>query len=311
MIFDVEFLTKIQEAIERKDKEFFLKRLRGRKRESRNFKIYSALLASAHNAKHLNKIDEVESDAIILNLEDGVAKEFKEIALLSAALFLQEAPSNSPLLVVRVNPLEEGGAEEIAFLNRFSPDAIRVPKIKTPKEVEIALSLVDENIFLHLSIETKEAFLNLEKLKVDGRVDKFYLGILDLLADLKIPQKVLRISNPTIDYILSRFLIVSSALDSQAISFVFQDYKNLEEFEEWCRYELEMGIEAKACITPAQVEIVNRIFKSFDIERARYIKEQFEKMQQKGITGFSDEKYGFIDEPIYKDALNILNKLSS
>jgi hypothetical protein len=28
----------------------------------------------------------------------------------------------------------------------------------------------------------------------------------------------------------------------------------------------------------------------------------------RSISGFSDEKYGFIDEPIYKDALLLLNK---
>jgi len=309
VIFEKEFLTQIQTAIDKKDKAFFLSKLQKRvSREPRDLKFTSALMVSAHNAKHLNKIDEVEADAVILNLEDGVAKEFKEIALLATALFLQEAPKNSPLLIVRVNPLEEGGAEEITFLNRFYPDAVRIPKVKTSKEVEVGLSLLEEKIYLHLSIETKKAFLNLEKLKVEGRVKAFYLGILDLLASLKIPQTLLIRGNPSIDYILSRFLITSKALGVEAVSFVFQNYKNLEEFKRWCEYEVRMGFEAKGCISPTQVKIVNKLFKNYDLARALYIKEQFEKMREKGVSGFSDEKYGFIDEPIYKDALNTLEK---
>ncbi len=41
----------------------------------------SALMLSAHNLKHLNKINILGSDCVILNLEDGVAKELKPIAL--------------------------------------------------------------------------------------------------------------------------------------------------------------------------------------------------------------------------------------
>jgi len=32
----------------------------------------------------------------------------------------------------------------------------------------------------------------------------------------------------------------------------------------------------------------------------------FEERRAEGITGFSDERYGFIDEPIYKGALALL-----
>ena len=44
------------------------------------------------------------------------------------------------------------------------------------------------------------------------------------------------------------------------------------------------------------------------IQRATYIKESFEKQQALGCSGFSDAKYRFIDEPIYKDALLLLKQ---
>ncbi|SMC09455.1 HpcH/HpaI aldolase/citrate lyase family protein [Nitratiruptor tergarcus] len=308
MIFDPAFVAKIQTAIESKDEDFFLQRLQPRRQPIKDISFASALMVSAHRAKHLNKLDELRCDVAILNLEDGVAKEYKKMALLATALFLQQSRKNLPMLVVRVNALDEGGMEEIAFLNDFYPDAIRIPKIRSKKDVQKSCEIVVDPIKLHFSIETKEAFSNLQDLAISPRIKAYYLGILDLFADLKIGQDLLKISNPTVNYILAKFLVDCASVGIKPVSFVYQDYKNLEEFEEWCRYEKEMGFEAKGCISPQQVAIVNRILKSFDKQKALYIKQRFEEMAKQGITGFVDEKYGFIDEPIYKDALNTLNK---
>ena len=305
MIFDEKFIARIQEAIERRDESFFWRHLKPKKQEVRKSFFASALMLSAHRAKHLNKLDELSADAVIINLEDGVAPEYKRVALLAAALFLQQSRDNLPLLIVRVNGVLQ---EEIELLNSFYPDSIRIPKVRSVDEIKRALELIKAPIGVDFSVESKEALQNFYKFKIDKRVGAAFLGILDLLSDLKIAQSTLKIGNPTIDYILAKFLIDAKSADILPVSFVYQDYKNLEEFEEWCRYEKQMGFEAKACISPKQVDIVNRIFKSFDKQKALYIKERFEQMAKEGITGFVDEKYGFIDEPIYKDALNILQK---
>ncbi len=307
MIFDTQTLQKIQQAIDSCDEEFFLQRLAPKPREPKRVWIHSALMVSAHKAKHLNKLDELECDAAILNLEDGVAPKFKRVALLAAALFIQHAPTTAPMLVVRINPLDERGEEEIAFLNAYMPDAIRVPKVRSVEDVAKALGLIEEPIDVHLAIETKEAWRGFGGFGIEERVSTLYLGILDLLADLDIPQSILRLQNPTIDHILAKFLVEAKAAGLYPVSFVYQNYQDLEEFEEWCKYEKAMGYEAKACITPDQVKVVNRIF-LWDRQKALYIKERFERMSAQGVTGFVDEKYGFIDEPIYKDALNVLKR---
>ena len=96
-----------------------------------------------------------------------------------------------------------------------------------------------------------------------------------------------------------------------AISFIYQDYKNIDEFERWCRLEKSMGFDAKGCISPKQVDIVNSIFSinSKEIIKAEKIKRLFVEQRDKyNNSGFSNEELGFIDEPIYKDALLILSK---
>ncbi|WP_345991071.1 aldolase/citrate lyase family protein [Sulfurimonas sp. HSL-1716] len=270
----------------------------------------SVLMLSAHNFKHFLKIPSLDAECIMINLEDGVSKEQKPFALALCAIFLSYYSECGKKLVVRVNALDEGGYDEITYLNQFKPDAVRVPKIRTAKEVKNVLHLLDDDIELHLSVETCESWANLASLKVNKRVKAFYLGILDLFADMRLPQAQIRRDNPTLVYILSHFLVTCKALRVKPVSFVYQDFKNLEEFRSWLELEKSMGFDAKGCISPSQTALVNEIFQdeALQIERAKVIVRLFEMNRDLGITGFVDEEYGFIDEPIYKGALALLKE---
>jgi len=271
-----------------------------------NFK--SALMVSCHNEKHLQKIPSLKSECIMLNLEDGVSKEQKPLALKLCCNYLTVYKNENKMFVVRVNALDEGGYDEIKKLNPFKPDAIRVPKVKTLSEVKQVLEILDDDIELHLSIETSESWQNLNLLKVDDKVTTFYLGILDLFADMKLPQSIIDITNPTMLYMLSHFLISCKSMGIKPVSFVYQDYKNTDAFLEWITLEKKMGYSAKGCISPKQVEMINDVFSNDEdeINRAKEIIKLFEKNQKEGITGFSHKEYGFIDEPIYKGAWALL-----
>ncbi len=97
------------------------------------------------------------------------------------------------------------------------------------------------------------------------------------------------------------------------VSFVFQEYKELEVFEKWLDLEKRMGYDAKGCISPKQAKLVNEFFADERalIQRAELIVKLFEMHREEGITGFSDNELGFVDEPIYKGALALLNKQKS
>ena len=269
----------------------------------------SVLMLSANNIKHLSKIESLDADCIMLNLEDGVSKEEKPFALVLSAIFLTQLKKCDKKLIVRVNALDEGGYEEITYLNQFMPDAIRVPKIRNKEEVKSVLALLNDGIDLHLSIETADAWHNLSSLAINQRVTTFYLGILDLFADMKLSQALINIENPTITYMLSHFLITSKAMGVKPVSFVFQEFKDEDTFTKWLDLERSMGYDAKGCISPNQVKLVNAMFvdKEAEINRAKVIIKLFEMHREEGITGFVDEEYGFIDEPIYKGALALLN----
>jgi len=280
-----------------------------RKRTMNSSDVFHApLMVSAHRVKHLAKIPELKTDAVMFNLEDGVSAEQKPVALRLCALALSRLPECDKKLIVRVNPLGEGGEEEIGILGAFMPDAIRVPKIRTSEEVKRVLALTPEPVEVHLSIETKEAWLALATLRPDPRVKAFYLGILDLFADLGLDQALIKQNNPTLRYMLSHFLVTCRALGVKPVSFVFQDYRDEEGFAEWLALEREMGFDAKGCISPKQAEQVMHYFSADEasLRKAHEIVALFEAARADGVTGFTHETYGFIDEPIYKGALAVL-----
>ena len=304
-------LSKIEDAYSRRDLEALDALATPTFREinpKNNFK--SVLMLSCNNIKHLSKIESLQADCIMLNLEDGVSKEDKHFALVLAAIFISKIKKSDKKLVVRVNALNEGGYEEITYLNQFMPDAIRVPKIENEKEVRSVLALLNDEIDLHLSIETAQAWHNLSSLAVNRRVSAFYLGVLDLFADMKLSQSLVSLDNPTMHYILSHFLISSKAMGVKPVSFVFQEFKDLNTFSKWIELEKSMGYDAKGCISPSQVKLVNAMFvdKEAELKRATVIIKLFEMHRGEGITGFVDDEYGFIDEPIYKGALALLDK---
>ena len=307
-------LTKLQQLYDAKDLEALDALAVPTFREiNRSNSFKSALMLSANNIKHLSKIATLDAECIILNLEDGVAQEEKPFALVLCAIFLTQLKKCDKKLVVRVNALDNGGYEEITYLNQFMPDAIRVPKIRNAKEVRDVLALLHDAVELHLSIETAESWHKLSTLGVSPRVKAFYFGILDLFADMKLPQSLINLENPTMHYMLSHFLITTKAMGIKPVSFVFQEFKDEETFMRWLELERSMGYDAKGCLSPNQVKLVNRVFvdKEAEIKRAKVIVKLFEMHQEEGITGFVDEEYGFIDEPIYKGALALLKESPS
>ena len=271
----------------------------------------SNMMLNPLNLAHLNRMDESAADMITLNLEDAIAPSRKKEALYNIAFFLSYMEHSNSFIIIRTNPLDMGGAEEIAYLNDFSFDAIRVAKIKNKSEVAQALTLLSTDKELHISLETKEAFASLSTFAIDERLTTANLGILDLLTSLDLPQSLVTQNNPTIDYILAKFLVDAKTAGIHPISFMFQEYNDTDTFRSWCKHEKIMGFKSKACMGPKQVSIANEIFgiNKYELERAAHIKSVFEAQSHKGIHGFMDDKYGFVDEPIYRDSLLILNNI--
>ncbi len=295
MIF--EDIKELEEIVKTNNYQKAMRLIKPNKTQLVKTKKRSALMVSGHNVKHLNKIDEIPADIIILNLEDGVPREKKEIAKLMIAIFLSHYKNPDKEITIRINPLDKEGKEEIKFFEKFSFNAFRIPKVNTIEDIDNIFFLTDKD--LHISIETKEIFINLKDF-THPKLKAFYLGLYDLLNELNIPHSVINPENPFIHKILSDFSLYSNYNNIHPIGFVYQQYKDTENFKKWCLLQKNMGIKGVGCISPAQVEIANKIF-SKDLEFAKMIVEKFEKAGPFTIDGL------YVDEPIYKNYLQIIN----
>ena len=253
------------------------------------------IMISGHNEKHLSKVDSING-VVMLNLEDGVPREKKKIALKNIINLLKTTKKKE--IVVRVNALSEGGLREIKELSLFNIP-IRIPKINSLKELDEVFKITSNEIYL--SIETKEAFFNLKELS-HPQITTFYLGILDLFDELKLNHSIIKFDNKMIDNILIDFVLQCRYIGVEPIGFVYQQYKDLDGFKRWCEIQKDYGFKGVGCITPAQLEVANNVFDEENKEYAKMIVERFEKEGPFTIDGL------YVDEPIYKNYKMILGE---
>ena len=278
----------------------------------------SALIVSGDRLRHVKKALLRPADIIIFNVEDGVSDENKPFARLFLRKFLANTPlDGSKEVVIRINPIDSPFFwEDITTLLPSVPHAVRLSKVKSPEDVysldsiitafELSRGIERGFIKIQLSIETPEAISKLpEILSASERINAVYLGILDLFSELSLPQKLS--SGELGRFVRSRFVLESRARGIHPIAPANQDYEDLKGFEEEAKKERELGFSGKMCISVKQVEIANRVFSPTEeeIREAREIVEVYERAMREGKGGIT-YKGRFIDQPIYRGALNTL-----
>ena len=83
------------------------------------------------------------SDAVILDLEDAVSPQEKDAARYLIGYALRHINYRKSKRVVRINPLDCGGADDIAAMVPCGPDALMLPKIDTAEELRQIIELIE------------------------------------------------------------------------------------------------------------------------------------------------------------------------
>lgn len=168
----------------------------------------SVLYVPASNAKALAKLAELACDAVIFDLEDAVAPGEKETAREGLRDHFKANPAARQERVIRINPLAADGArEDLLAACACRPDAILVPKVNTPRDIQDldeALDDADAELKIWAMIETPKAILNLGPLAELGRdrgarLACFVAGTNDLAKEIGLKATADRhsISRPT------------------------------------------------------------------------------------------------------------------
>ena len=105
----------------------------------------SVLYIPGSKERALEKARSLPVDAIIFDLEDAVAPDEKAQAREVLAAALAEGGYGARVRIVRINGLEtEWGADDAATVARMVCDAVLMPKVGSPEDVERLAQLIPD-----------------------------------------------------------------------------------------------------------------------------------------------------------------------
>src|SRR5262249_30933115 len=126
----------------------------------------SVLYMPGSNARAMEKARTLAADGVILDLEDSVAPDAKPAARAQVLEAVKAGGFGHREVFVRINAIEtEWGSDDLTAAAAVAPDAILVPKISSPAQLElIGQRLFDTHTDLRtrvwVMIETPLAILN-------------------------------------------------------------------------------------------------------------------------------------------------------
>lgn len=224
----------------------------------------SVLYMPGSNARALEKARTLPADALILDLEDAVAPDAKEIARKQVAEAVKAKGFGKREIVVRINALATPwGEEDLVAAADAKPDAVLVPKVSAPRDLhEIEARLMragcTPEVAVWAMVETPLAILNIAQIaSAGGRLQCFVMGTNDLIKEVQgrhTPDRM-NLAAP-----LSLAILAARANGIAAIDGVYNDIQDADGFAVVCRQGRDFGFDGKTLIHPSQVEPSNQIF---------------------------------------------------
>ena len=248
----------------------------------------TVLYLPGSNSRALEKSTTLDTDGLILDLEDAVAPDAKSAAREQVAGAVSAGGFGHREVLVRVNGLETGWFhEDLAAVAAAPPDGILVPKVSTVTDVHAIEAAVDRagiaaEVPIWAMLETSRAVLDAgELVHASDRLVGFVLGTNDLAKELHaahVPGRA-----PLLPSLAWCLLAVRDA-GKIAIDGVHNDLDDTEGFVEECRQSRELGFDGKTVIHPKQLEACNAAFTPTDeeVEAAREVIAAYEGAEAEG-----------------------------
>jgi citrate lyase subunit beta/citryl-CoA lyase len=252
----------------------------------------SVLYMPGSNARALEKAREIAADALILDLEDAVAPDAKEMAREQVCAAVKAGGYGRRELVIRTNGLGTPWfAADLAAASDAKPDAILIPKVSSPETlIEIGHTLTsrwaDPAIRVWAMIETPLAILDVEKIARAARAPTsrlacFVMGTNDLAKETRarfVPGRA-----PMLPWLTSAIL-AARAHGIDIVDGVYNEIKDEAGFLAECEQGRDLGFDGKTLIHPSQVAAANTVFAPDEAElaRARAIIAAFDEPENAG-----------------------------
>ena len=265
--------------------------------------VRTVLFVPADDLRKCQKAWTAGADAVILDLEDGVAPEAKRRARATLRRALAARKSSSAA-VVRINALDSsGGVDDLGVLAELNVDAIMVPKAD-PEGVRLAAR---SRVPLIPLVETAAGVLAAEEVAREPGVALLAFGPVDLAAEIRCERTA---TGHELLFAQSRIVLASAAAGLPApIDGPCLRVDDVEGLRAEATSARQLGFGGKACIHPLQVESVRRVFTPSpeDVAWATTVVTAYEAARERG-RGVVSMQGQMIDLPVAKRAYGILAK---
>jgi citrate lyase subunit beta-like protein len=272
-------------------------------------------------------------DALVLDLEDGVAMDRKDDArdLVVATLHDTNMDFGNSELCVRINALTDTcdrRTKELALLDlqAILPcprlETIVIPKVESPHDVLFVSRLIDmtpecrdRDIRLVAAIESARGMMNLRDIASVGmtaldtssnRLDALVFASEDYCADME----AIRTAKATeLLYARSQIVLTAKAYGLQAIDMVHIQYKDLDDLARECHDGRALGFTGKQAIHPMQISTIHTSFSPSvsDLDFASRVIQEYNDTTSKG-GGATVVDGIVVDAPVYKWALKVIQR---
>jgi citrate lyase beta subunit len=266
--------------------------------------------------KKIRKAATLGVDAIVMDLEDGVALNRKDVARTTILEALHSLPRDRTETLVRVNPVGSGWtASDIFSTIAGKPDGYVLPKVSGAADLiyvdhlltdlEAAHGFARGSISLQAIIESARGLMEAREIAASShRLTALQLGMEDLAADIGAKRSS---AGEEVLYARSHLVTVATAHGLVAIDGIFLALDDPEGCYREARHAADLGFQGKLAIHPAQVEPIVRAFTPDDeqIRAARRIVDAAAQQQAEGYGAFAlDGK--MVDQPVVEAAKRLL-----
>lgn len=251
----------------------------------------SMLYMPGSNARAIEKAKTLPCDSIILDLEDAVAPDAKETARGQVIAAVKAGGFGSREVIVRINSLDTPwGPDDLTAAAAAAPDAILVPKVSDPAQVEmIGQRLLDMHVDLRtrlwVMIETPLAVLNAAAIAAcakdsETRLAGFVMGTNDLAKETRarlVPGRA-----PMVPWLMA-CVAAARIYGIDILDGVHNDIADEAGFADECAQARDMGFDGKTLIHPKQIGPCNDAFTPppQEVEQARKIIAAFDLPENK------------------------------
>jgi citrate lyase subunit beta/citryl-CoA lyase len=251
----------------------------------------SILYMPGSNPRAIEKAKSLDADGIIIDLEDAVAPDAKKSARDHVVKAVKAGGFGRREVFIRINgPDTLWFTDDMDAAVHAAPDAILVPKINTPRTLEMIGERLlgmhaQTKVHIWAMIETPVAIFNAPLLAAQARDSEtrltgFVMGTNDLARESRarlVPGRA-----PMLGW-LSDCILAAHAYGIDILDGVYNDLSDTQGFAAECAQARDLGFDGKTLIHPSQVEACNVAFSpdAEELERARKLIAAFERPENK------------------------------